>query len=128
LEWIAGTGFRPFLRADERAIYDDAREEADRLAGELDALNERERYSRWHGRELSDDEVRRVGSYQQSFNEMARGEIFVMETLRGKARERERWVAGLPALALACGGFFLLLRRGRGLGRARASDAKSIVL
>lgn len=128
LEWIAGTGFRPFLHADERAIYDDAREEADRLAAELDALNERERNSRWRGRELSDDEVRRVGSYQQSFNEMARGEIFVMETLRGKARARERWIAGLPALAIACGGLFLLLRRGRVTGGARASDAKSIVL
>jgi len=126
LEWIAGTGFRPFLREEERAIYDDAREEADRLAAELDALNARERDSRWQGRELSDDEVRRIGSYQRTFNEMARGELFVMETLRGKARERERWIAGAPALAAALVGLFFLLRRSRVSPDARGSDAKSI--
>ncbi|HVM80932.1 MAG TPA: metal ABC transporter permease [Stellaceae bacterium] len=128
LEWLAGTGFRPFLHEDERAIYDDAREEADRLAAELDALNARERDARWRGRELSDDEVRRVGSYQQTFNEMARGELFVMETLRGKARERERWIAGLPALGLAAAGLFLLLRRRRAARAERGAGANSVAL
>ena len=128
LEWIAGTGFSPFLGDDERTIYDDAREEAERLAAELEALNARERDSRWQGRELSDDDVRRVGSYQQTFNEMARGELFVLETLRGKARERERWLAGLPALGLAGGGLFLLLRKRRTAAESCGSDAGSILL
>jgi zinc/manganese transport system permease protein len=59
---------------------------------------------------LPDDEIRRIASYQQSFNEMARGERFVQEVLRGKARARERWIVGLPAALLALLGLGLLSR------------------
>jgi len=49
-----------------------------------------------------------VGSYQQTFNEMAQGERFVQQVLRGKARERERWLIGAPAGLLALAGLVLL--------------------
>src|SRR5262249_58452873 len=62
------------------------------------------------GAPLSDEEVRRVASYQQSFNEMARGERFVEDVLRAKARRRERWIVGLPAAGLALVGLGLLAR------------------
>jgi hypothetical protein len=49
-----------------------------------------------------------------SGNEMARGERFVEDVLRAKARRRERWIVGLPAAALALVGLWLMLwRRGR---------------
>jgi len=59
---------------------------------------------------LSAEEIRRIASYQQSFNEMARGERFVQEVLRGKARARERWMVGLPAAILALVGLGWLAR------------------
>jgi zinc/manganese transport system permease protein len=59
---------------------------------------------------LSDDEIRRIASYQQSFSEMTRGEQFVRDVLRGKARARERWSVGVPAATIALVGLALLAR------------------
>jgi zinc/manganese transport system permease protein len=101
LEMTVGLGPEPFLSDDERATYEDAAATAQRLKGEIEGLNARERASRWKSAELSDDDVRRIGSYQRSFNEMARGELFVMDVLRGRARERQRWYVGLPLAAAA---------------------------
>jgi len=83
--------------------------DAARFQQEAAALNAKERAARVRA-PLSDDEVRRVASYQQSFNEMARGELFVADVLRAKARRRERWIVGLPAAALAMAGMLLLMR------------------
>ena len=55
-----------------------------------------EKAARYQGAPLSDDEIRRIASYQQSFNEMTRGERFVQDVLRAKARTRERWIVGVP--------------------------------
>jgi zinc/manganese transport system permease protein len=100
-----------FLTAQEREAFLEAGAYEARYQAELEALNARERQSRWQGERLSDDEVRRIGSYQRSFNEMGRGERFVQETLRGKARERERWYVGLPAAALSLTALVALLAR-----------------
>ena len=87
-----------------------------RHKAEVDRLYELERRSRWQGNELTADEVRRIGSIQQTLTEMSRGERFVTDYLRTRARERERWYVGLPLAAL---GFFGLgaiawvTRRGR---------------
>ena len=63
------------------------------------------------GAPLSDEEVRRVASYQQSFKEMTRGELFVEDVLRTKARRRERWIVGLPAAIVAVVGLWLMFWR-----------------
>src|SRR6266571_1937319 len=110
LERASGTGPAIFLSASDRAIYDGALRDAVRFQAEVAALNARERAARVAGAPLADDEVRRIASYQQSFNEMARGERFVEEVLRAKARARERWIVGLPAAALALTGLVLLGR------------------
>jgi zinc/manganese transport system permease protein len=44
--------------------------------------------------------VRRIGSVQQTLTEMSRGERFVVNYLRARARERERWYIGLPLAAV----------------------------
>jgi zinc/manganese transport system permease protein len=112
VERALGLGPERFLSAAERDAYTDAAAEAQRWQGEVERLNASERRSRWQGVPLADDEVRRIGSYQQSFNEMARGERFVLDTLRAKARERERWWVGVPMLLLAAlGGIALALPR-----------------
>jgi zinc/manganese transport system permease protein len=99
-ERIADIGPERFLSAGERDAFLDAEAYEARYRRQLDELNARERDSRWHGARLSDEDVRRMGSYQQSFNEMGRGERFVQDVLRGKARERERWYVGMPAAAI----------------------------
>jgi zinc/manganese transport system permease protein len=67
---------------------------------EIERINELERRSRWQGDELSADEVRRIASIQQTLTEMGRGERFVSDYLRARARERERWYVGLPLAVL----------------------------
>jgi zinc/manganese transport system permease protein len=112
IERTTGLGPANFLDATDRATYQEARRDAVRFQQEVAALNAKERAARV-GAPLSDEEVRRVASYQQSFNEMARGELFVEDVLRAKARRRERWIVGLPATALALVGLVLLMHSWR---------------
>ena len=72
-----------------------------------------ERAARYQGAILGDDEIRRIASYQQTFNEMTRGERFVQEILQRKARERERWIIGVPGTLIALLGILCLTRRAR---------------
>ena len=111
-----GSARRGFSAPAERDTYESAARDAVRFQGEVERLNAMEKAARYQGTPLSDDEIRRIASYQQSFNEMTRGERFVQEVLRGKARARERWIVGLPAAMVALLGFALLARpwwRGR---------------
>ncbi|HML13286.1 MAG TPA: metal ABC transporter permease [Xanthobacteraceae bacterium] len=107
IERATGLGPASFLGTGERTVYQEAIREAARFQTEVAALNAKERAARV-GAPMSDEEVRRVASYQQSYNEMARGELFVEDVLRAKARGRERWIVGLPAAALALAGLGLL--------------------
>jgi zinc/manganese transport system permease protein len=110
LERVFGIGPVRFLSTNERTVYADAVRDTGRFQAELDALNAKERAARYQAIPLSDDDIRRVASYQQNFNEMSRGERFVQEVLRGKAQERERWIVGIPASILALAGLLLLGR------------------
>lgn len=119
VERLAGIGPETFMTDQERETYADAAATAARWQGEVEQLNARERRSRWQGTMLSDEEVRRVGSYQQSFNEMARGELFVMDVLRAHARARERWYVGVPLALLSLAALAWLAqprRHGTGAG------------
>lgn len=107
LERASGLGPASFLDANDRTTYQEAVRDAARFQQEVASLSAKERAARV-GAPLSDEEVRRVASYQQSFNEMARGELFVEDVLRAKARRRERWIVGLPAAALALAGLWLI--------------------
>jgi zinc/manganese transport system permease protein len=126
LEQISGLGPETFLTADERATYADAATTVARWQNEVDRLNAWERRSRWSGERLSDDEVRRVGSYQQSFNEMARGELFVLDVLRAHARARERWYIGVPLGLVAAVGLAMLAWRLRRAGGFAPAPGRSL--
>jgi zinc/manganese transport system permease protein len=111
LERAVGIGPETFLTPSERAIYSDALREVrvhQSMASQLTVL---ERQSRWQGEPLSDDAVRRIGSFQQAFNEMARGEDFVAKSLSARARERERWYIGPAILAAAILGLVAVVPR-----------------
>ena len=114
-------GLRPelFLPSNEAVRYRDARQVEQRYRSEVDALSDQERHSRWQGAPLTDEELWRIASYQQTYNEMGRGERFVQEFLLAQAHQRERWFVSLPltilsALALA------VLYRGREVSLATA--------
>ena len=129
-EGATGIGPAQFLSAGDREVYDSATRDMARFQGEVDHLNAREKAARYQAEPLSDDEIRRIASYQQSFSEMARGERFVQEVLRGKARARERWMVGLPAAMAALLGLAWLGRpywRRRLRGAESATSENSIV-
>ncbi len=100
VEAAIGIGPEHFLTERERADFIEAAATESRHKAEIDRIHEVERQSRWRGAELSADEVRRIASVQQTLTEMGRGEHFVVDYLRTRARERERWYVGLP-LAVA---------------------------
>ena len=109
-EGAMGVGPAQFLSARDRGVFENAARHMLRFQGEADRLNVKEKAARHEGVPLSDEEIRRIASYQQSFNEMTRGEQFVQEMLRGKARAHERWIVGLPAAVMAVIGLGLLAR------------------
>lgn len=98
-----------FLSAMERDIYASAANVESKIQGESSRIGQLERESRWQGSELTDDEVRRLASYVQSFQEMQKGEHFVQREIRNHARERQRWAIGVPLLLISLG--LLLITR-----------------
>ncbi|MFM0341919.1 metal ABC transporter permease [Paraburkholderia fungorum] len=100
LELASGIGPEAFMTPSERAIYADAVKEVRLRQSQATQFTTLERQSRSQSEPLSDDEVRRMGAFQQAFNEMARGEDFVATSLSARARERERWYVG-PAVLMA---------------------------
>jgi zinc/manganese transport system permease protein len=102
-----------FMTPRERTDYLEAAGIERRHKDEVDRLYALERQSRWQGDELTDDQVRRIGAMQQTLTEMGRGERFVMDHLRTRARERERWSIGLALAALGLAGAVAIFRRMR---------------
>lgn len=106
---MATGGPERFLTVRERADYLDAAAVERRHKAEVDRLYDLERRSRWQGGELTADEVRRIGSVQQTLTEMGRGERFVVNYLHARARERERWYIGLPLAAFGFVGIAVIV-------------------
>lgn len=111
VERVTGTGPTRFLGPTERDAYESATRDAVRFQGEVDRLNAMEKAARYQGSPLSDDDIRRIASYQKTFNEMTRGERFVQEILRAKAQTRARWIVGVPGTLVALLGLLRLTRR-----------------
>jgi zinc/manganese transport system permease protein len=87
-----------YLNSTEAGVYDDARDYAERYTREADQLNVSETRSRAEGEALDDFAVQRISSFLKSYGEMRKGEEFVMNEVRGRARERVRWVLGAVLL------------------------------
>lgn len=110
---LARAGLRPelFMNAGEADRYAEAAATERSYHAAVEALSAEERRSRWQQPALSDDDVRRIASYQQTYNEMSRGERFVQEHLLARARERERWLVSLPLSALSSAALIAVLFR-----------------
>lgn len=90
-----------YMTKREITVVDEAAAYAERYRMEAEILNAQEAESRWNGRSPTDDELRKISSFLQSYNEMRRGEEFVQREVRARARERHRWHGGLVGLLLA---------------------------
>src|ERR1700674_734488 len=109
-----------YLTEREAGTFIEAEQFAARYRDEAEKLNALERRSRWQGNGLSDDELRALSSFAQSYGEMRRGEEFVMHEVRARARERLRWcLAGL-----ACLGGLLLAGLPQGMWRVRSAASQ----
>lgn len=106
---VPGVGVS-YMNESELEVYRDADHYAKRYQRDAERLNEKEVRSRWQGEALDDQQVRRISSFLQSYNEMRKGEEFVKREMRARARERIRWLAG-PVLILV--GLLLLPWRRR---------------
>ena len=90
-----------YMNSSEEELFRDAAAYAERYLREAERLNEREARSRFDGNPLDDHELARISSFIKSFNEMRRGEEFVMREARNRARARSRWIVGALAIVLA---------------------------
>jgi zinc/manganese transport system permease protein len=90
-----------YMDDKSRAIRADAGAHAERYREEAAKLRARESDRRWQGEPLDEDEVRRIASFQKSYNEMVRGEEFVMAEVRKRARGEKRWWIAAAFLAFA---------------------------
>lgn len=94
-----------YMGEKELAIAEDARKYAERYRGDAAKLRASEAERRWKGQPLDEIEVRRTASFLKSYNEMAKGELFVVREVRSRAREANRFAIGgvfiLAGLALA---------------------------
>ena len=101
IESAAPAAVHAYMTRPEAAAYADAAAQAERYRREAQRLDEREARSRFAGRALDDEEVRRISSFLKSYGEMQKGERFVMNEVRSRARERVRWFGAGLALVLA---------------------------
>ena len=126
LEWaekVVGSGPEAFLTPAERRRYAEAVATAKMKHEQAGRLTREERQARWQGVGLSDEEIRRIGTFQQTFSEMARGEDFVVRELTAEARERQRWRLAPIGLAVCVAVLWLVLRRRRLQRNSSRKDA-----
>jgi zinc/manganese transport system permease protein len=90
-----------YLTRAEQATFADAGQYAERYRIEAEQLNDMEKRRRTEGETLDDFSVARVSSFLKSYGEMRKGEQFVMDEVRARARERVRWLVSLGLLVCA---------------------------
>jgi zinc/manganese transport system permease protein len=90
-----------YFTRTEQATFADAGQYAERYRVEAEQLNEMEKRRRTEGETFDDFSVARVSSFLKSYGEMRKGEQFVMDEVRARARERVRWIVSFGLLACA---------------------------
>jgi zinc/manganese transport system permease protein len=102
-----------FLASGERFTRDEALRSIARARAELTRLRALEQDVRWGKSEMDPEKAERLRQYLAGRSEISAGDQLVLQHLRQKARERQRFVLGLPLLILGTTGLYLLTRRHR---------------
>jgi zinc/manganese transport system permease protein len=93
----------PFLTPHERTVVADSRAAITRARGELEELRALQADVQWGLRELPPEQRERLRQFITSRAEISAGDQLVLRTLRQRARERQRWVVGVPLAAAGAG-------------------------
>ncbi len=103
-----------FLSPAERQAWRDSREGLARGASELRRLRTLQEDVQWGRATLSPEQQERLRQFLAARGEITAGDRFVLATLRGRARERERYWLGVPLLLAGAAGGLALAARERG--------------
>jgi len=112
-----------FLTPYERGVVADSRAALVRAQAELARLRALQADVEWGRREMDPAMQERLRQFLVSRDEIAAGDRLVLRTLKGRARERQRWALGLPLAAAGAGGALLAWRAARRPARAAARPA-----
>jgi len=102
-----------FLTPRERDTYWESREAIGRGQAELQRLRAIQQEVQWGTRQMSQEQQERLRQFLASRGEISAGDRMVLRTLRGKARERQRYWLGIPLLAAGALGALVLARARR---------------
>jgi len=97
-----------FLSRGEREAWHDSRDGLARGLAELNRLKTLQEDVRWGRAKLDPEAQERLRQFLASRGEITAGDRFVLATLRGRARERQRFWLGLPVLLIGAGGAYAL--------------------
>ncbi len=103
-----------FVTPRERETYWDSQEAIRRGQAELRRLRGLQQEVQWGTRQMPPEQEERLRQFLAGRSEITAGDWMVLKTLRGKARERQRYWLGVPLLAAGgAGALALAQRRGR---------------
>ena len=100
-----------FLTRSERETWHDSAEGLAHGLSELRRLKTLQEDVRWGRAKLDEEHERRLRQFLASRGEITAGDRFVLATLRGRARERQRVWLGLPLFLLGTAGVYALALR-----------------
>ncbi len=108
LEAIAPPVQTVFLTEFERTTRTETLLDIERARAELARLRALEQDVRWGKAQMDEERAERLRQYLAGRGEISAGDELVLRSLRAKARERQRWMLGLPLLLIGAGGFLWL--------------------
>jgi zinc/manganese transport system permease protein len=103
-----------FLDSGERFTRDEVLASINRARAELTRLRALEQDVRWGKVAMELEQAERLRQYLAGRSEISAGDQLVLRHLRAKARERQRFVLGLPLLLAGAGGLYALWKATRG--------------
>jgi zinc/manganese transport system permease protein len=111
LERVAPPIQETFLTGTEREVRRDTIDTLARSEAQLRELRTLESDVQWGARALDSERRERLRQFVAGRSELVAGDRLVLRTLRGKARQRQRYWLGLPLVALGALGTLGLARR-----------------
>ena len=111
LEGIAPLVQTVVLSEFERTTRRETLQDIERARVELTRLRALEQDVRWGRVQMDPEKAERLRQYLAGRGEISAGDELVLRSLRAAARERQRWMLGLPLLLIGVGGLCWLAAR-----------------
>jgi zinc/manganese transport system permease protein len=102
---------RAFLSDGERAVHAESMAAVDRARAEVQQLQRLQQDVQWGAQAMDPERRERLRQFLASRSEITAGDAMVLRTLRGRARERQRYWLGAPLVALGLAGLAVLRPR-----------------